>query len=113
MPDCFFVGKLLSDYLDGQSDFQQQKRIQGHLLSCKSCHKLLVDLRKQQQSVQSLSMNDLPDDLQASLSKGGTWIHRFDPRKLSPLMRYFFEWAIIIGVAAAIVAWVGMRFRFF
>ncbi len=44
--DCRSCEKHINDYLDGELSNQQEKKLENHLIACKSCKKVLEEYRR-------------------------------------------------------------------
>ncbi len=67
MPDCSRLISLLSDYLDGRLPSDVRADLEQHLSGCSECTAFVATFRSTVSLLQSLSENDLPEELRLRL----------------------------------------------
>jgi anti-sigma factor RsiW len=67
MPDCSRLVSLLSDYLDGRLPSEVRAELEQHLSGCPECTAFVATFRSTVSLLQSLSENDLPEELRLRL----------------------------------------------
>jgi anti-sigma factor RsiW len=67
MPDCSRLVSLLSDYLDGRLPSEVRAELEQHLSGCSECTAFVATFRSTVSLLQSLSENDLPEELRLRL----------------------------------------------
>lgn len=67
MPDCSRLISLLSDYLDGRLPSDVRAELEQHLSGCSECTAFVATFRSTVSLLQSLSENDLPEELRLRL----------------------------------------------
>jgi hypothetical protein len=101
MSQCNY-SNLLSDYLDGHLDAQQEEDVRGHLQDPCSC-----DCRRELEELRSL-VSSLRDLAPGVISEGG-W-NRLEPalqgsEAAGPASRHVLAWAASLVLGAALLAW--------
>jgi anti-sigma factor RsiW len=67
MPDCSRIVSLLSDYLDGRLPDDVRRDLEEHLGGCSECTAFVGTFRSTLSLLQSLTDEDLPDELRLRL----------------------------------------------
>jgi anti-sigma factor RsiW len=67
MPDCPRIVTLLSDYLDGRLPSEVRSDLERHLSGCPECTAFVATFRSTVSLLQSLSEEDLPEELRLRL----------------------------------------------
>jgi anti-sigma factor RsiW len=67
VPDCSRLISLLSDYLDGRLPSDVRAELEQHLSGCSECTAFVATFRSTVSLLQSLSENDLPEELRLRL----------------------------------------------
>ena len=67
MPDCSRILALLSDYVDGRLPDDIRRDLEQHLNGCSDCSSFVGSFRSTVALLQSLSEDDLPDELRLRL----------------------------------------------
>jgi anti-sigma factor RsiW len=67
MPDCSRILALLSDYVDGRLPEDIRRDLEQHLNGCSECSSFVGSFRSTVALLQSLSEDDLPDELRLRL----------------------------------------------
>jgi anti-sigma factor RsiW len=67
MPDCPRIVTLLSDYLDGRLPSEVRSDLERHLSGCPECTAFVGTFRSTVSLLQSLSEEDLPEELRLRL----------------------------------------------
>ncbi|HEY0284120.1 MAG TPA: zf-HC2 domain-containing protein [Vicinamibacterales bacterium] len=67
MPDCSRIVSLLSDYIDGRLPGDIRTDLEKHLSGCSECTAFVGTFRSTVTLLQSLSEDDLPEELRLRL----------------------------------------------
>ena len=67
MPDCSSLLSLLSDYVDGRLPSDVRADLEQHLDGCSDCTAFVGTFRSTVSLLQSLTDNDLPEELRVRL----------------------------------------------
>ena len=67
MADCSRIVSLLSDYLDGRLPGDVRHDLEQHLGGCSECSSFVESFRSTVSLLQSLTDEDLPDELRVRL----------------------------------------------
>ena len=67
MPSCSRLVSLLSDYLDGRLPSDVRAELEQHLSGCPECTAFVGTFRSTLSLLQSLSEEDLPEELRVRL----------------------------------------------
>ena len=67
MPDCSRILALLSDYVDGRLSDDIRRDLERHLNGCSDCTAFVGTFRSTVSLLQSLSEDDLPEELRLRL----------------------------------------------
>lgn len=67
MPDCPRIVSLLSDYVDGRLPADIRTDLEAHLSGCSECTAFVGTFRSTVALLQSLSEDDLPEELRLRL----------------------------------------------
>jgi anti-sigma factor RsiW len=67
MPDCSRILALLSDYVDGRLPDDIRRDLEHHLNGCSDCTAFVGTFRSTVSLLQSLSEDDLPEELRLRL----------------------------------------------
>jgi anti-sigma factor (TIGR02949 family) len=77
MHDCREIGKLLSDYLDGELDPETRSEMDEHLADCPPCLEFLDSFRSVVEASRSIHAEEMPHEMKDRL-------RRFLAAKITP-----------------------------
>lgn len=102
--NCQKIERLLSAYIDKETDASENKLVEKHLPICKKCRAKLETLEKTVKTVKSLEKVELPLKAQQSLLKTLREAQKSPPKETAKSwLQWFYRPAFVSAVAAVAV----------